>query len=530
MLRHILLTLSVSALLVAQSQIPHLQKQGSATQLIVDGSPFLTLGGELHNSSSSSIDYMNPIWERMVGMHFNTVLAGVSWELIEPEEGRFDFRLVDGLIDGARRHNLRLVFLWFGSWKNGMSSYIPVWVKKDYKRFGRVQYSDVRTVEVLSTVVKASQEADAKAFAALIRHVREVDGRDHTVIMVQVENEVGVLGDSRDHSAPANAAFAQPVPQKLVDALSRGKDSLYPDLKRRWEAGGFRTTGTWEQMFGAGPATDEIFMAWNYASYVDKVTAAGKAEYPIPMYVNTWLSSPDKKPGEWPSGGPLPHVLDVWRAAGTQIDVLTPDIYQTNFAEWCRRYVHRGNPLFIPEMMRDASGARNVFYAIGQHDAIGTSPFAVDSIAEWEKAPLGKAYAVLEQLAPAILEHQGKGEITGFLLDKEHPSVKAEMGGYELDIQIDSIFGMTATSGHGIVIATGPGEFIGAGTGFRVAFTPKTPGPKIAGIATVDEGEFKAGKWVAGRRLNGDENDQGQRWRFSPQGLSISRCAVYRYE
>ncbi len=509
---------------------PHLQKQGTATQLIVDERPFLVLGGELHNSSSSNIDYMNPIWKRMVGMHFNTVLAGVSWELIEPEEGKFDFRLVDGLIDGARQNHLRLVFLWFGSWKNGMSSYMPLWVKKDYKRFGRVQLQDGKSVEVLSTLIRANQEADAKAFAALMRHIREADSRDHTVIMIQVENEVGVLGDSRDRSPEANKAFAQPVPQRLIDALSKNKDGLYPDFRKRWEAAGYRTTGTWEQVFGPGPETDEIFMAWNYANYVNKVAAAGKAEYPIPMFANTWLSSPDQKPGKWPSGGPLPHVMDVWRAAGSQLDMLTPDIYQRNFAEWCRRYTHAGNQLFIPEMMRDAVGARNVFYAIGQHDGIGTSPFAVDSMTDWETAPLAKSYRVLEQLAPLILEHQGKGEMTGFLLDKEHPSAKAEMGGYELDIRIDSIFGFTATSGHGLIIATAPGEFVGVGTGFSVAFTPKTPGPKLAGIGSVDEGTFAGGKWVAGRRLNGDESDQGQHWRFSPRELSIERCVVYRYE
>ena len=526
MVRHIAIAIIAAAALCAQPQIPHLRKQGTATQLIVDGKPFLILGGELHNSSSSNIDYMNPIWKRMTGMHFNTVLAGVSWELIEPDQGRFDFRLVDGLIDGARRHNLRLVFLWFGSWKNGMSSYIPAWVKKDYKRFGRVQHTGGKTVEVLSTLVAANQEADAKAFAALMRHIREVDSRDQTVIMVQVENEVGILGDSRDRSAPANAAFAQPVPQKLLDALARNRESLYPDLRARFR----QSSGAWEQAFGTGPETDEIFMAWNYANYVNKVAAAGKAEYPIPLYTNTLLSSPDKKPGFWPSGGPLPHVMDVWQAAGNDLDILSPDIYQPNFAEWCRRYVHRGNPLFIPEMMRDAGGAKNVFYAIGRHDAIGTAPFAVDSIPEWETAPLGKSYAILEQLAPLILEHQGKGEVTGFVLDKEHPSVKAEMGGYELDIRIDSIFGFNATAGHGLIIATGPGEFVGAGTGYMVAFTPKTPGPKLGGIVSVDEGEFRAGKWVAGRRLNGDENDQGQHWRFSPQALSIERCVVYRYE
>ncbi len=514
----------------AQPQIPHLRKQGSAAQLIVGGKPFLILGGELHNSSSSSLEYMRPIWKRMTAMNFNTVLAGVSWELVEPQEGHYDFRLVDGLIASARANNLKLVFLWFGSWKNGMSSYVPVWVKKDYKRFPRVVLQDGRSPEVLSTLGRASWEADAKAFGALMRHIKEFDGKENTVVMVQVENEVGVLGDSRDRSEPANAAFAQDVPQVLLDCLKKNQAALYPDLKARWEAAGAKTSGTWEQVFGASPETDEIFMAWNCASYLDKVAAAGKAAYPIPLYANTWLSEPDHKPGRWPSGGPEPHVMDIWRAAAPHLDMLSPDIYQPNFAEWCRRYTHAGNPLFIPEMRRDADGARNVFYAIGQHDAIGTSPFAVDSMENVKDAPLGKSYAILKQLSPTILKHQGTGEMAGFLLDKEHPAAKTTLGGYELEISLDSIFGSNAEIGYGLIIATGPDQFEGAGSGFRVAFTSKTPGPKLVGIGTVDEGTYANGSWVPGRRLNGDENDQGGRWRFSPRELGIERCTVYRYE
>jgi beta-galactosidase GanA len=486
------LTIFFLAALSLYAQPPQLRKQGSATQLVVDGRPFLILGG--------------------------------------PQPGQYDFHLVDGLIDGARRNGLRLVFLWFGSWKNGMSSYMPLWVKQDYERFKRVQLDAGRTVEVLSTLCPANWEADAKAFAALMRHIRQVDGRDHTVLMMQVENEVGVLGGSRDRSPAANQAFAQPVPRALLTALSQNRDHLYPDLKRRWEDAGAKNSGTWEQVFGAGPETDEIFMAWHYAAYVDKVAAAGKAEYPIPMYVNAWLSQPDRKPGDWPSGGPLPHVLDVWRAASTQIDILSPDIYQPNFAEWCQRYVHGGNPLFIPEMMSSEMGARNFYYAIGRHDAIGTSPFAVDALQNPEKSPMSRSYAMLGQLAPLILEHQGKGEMTGFVLDKKNPSTKAEMGGYELEISLDSIFGFNAESGYGLIIATGPGEFTGAGAGFRVAFTPKTPGPKLAGLGAVDEGSFSQGRWIPGRRLNGDETDQGNRWRFDPRHPTIERCTVYRYE
>ncbi|HJZ49243.1 MAG TPA: DUF5597 domain-containing protein [Roseiflexaceae bacterium] len=510
--------------------MPHLKRQGSATQLIVDGRPFLVIGGELHNSSSSSIEYMRPIWQRMLDLNFNTVLAPVSWELVEPREGNFDFELVDGLIDAARRHNLRLILLWFGSWKNGMSSYIPLWVKRDYARFPRAKLRDGETVEVLSTVAESNWQADARAFAALMRHLAEVDGRDHTVIMVQVENEVGVLGDSRDHSEAANRAYAAPVPAELIAYLREHQPNLLPEIRQRWEAAGGATSGSWEDVFGAGPATDEIFMAWHYARYVDSVAAAGKAEYDLPMFVNAWLNRPQQRPGEYPSGGPLPHVMDIWLAAGSRIDLLTPDIYAPDFAAWCRKFTQRGNGLFIPEMRREDDGARNVFYAIGQHDAIGVSPFAVDSLEHPEQAPLGKSYAVLRQIAPLILEHQGQGDMLGFLLDTEHPSVTQQLGGYQLEISLDEVFVYKADLGYGLVIAVGPDEFVGAGSGFRVAFRPTTPGPARAGIGAVDEGEYRDGAWVPRRRLNGDENDQGRQWRFSNQGISIERCTVYRYE
>ena len=199
--------------------------------------------------------------------------------------------------------------------------------------------------------------------------------------------------------------------------LQEHRADLVPEIRQRWEAAGAKTSGSWEEVFGIGPATDEIFMAWNYARYLDNVTAAGKAAYALPMFVNAWLSTPDATPGDWPSGGPLPHVMDIWLAGALQIDMLTPDIYQLNFEAWCQKYTQRGNPLFIPEMRRDEDGARNVFYAIGQHDAIGTSPYAVNSIENPAQTPLSKSYAVLQQLAPIILEHQGSGATVGFLLD-----------------------------------------------------------------------------------------------------------------
>ena len=256
--------------------IPHLRKQGTATQLMVDGKPFLMLAGELRNSSSSSSEFLKPIWPRLVAMHLNTVLSAVQWETLEPQEGQFDFAFVDRQIQDAQTYNLRLVFLWFGSWKNGVSSYIPAWVKTNQERFPRVQDKDGKGIETLSTLSAANRDADARAFAALMRHIKEVDTY-HRVVMMQVENEVGVLGDSRDRCEAANKAFAAPVPKELLDYIGNNKDKLHPQLRTAWEAAGSKTSGTWEEVFGTAPYTDEIFMAWNYASYVGGVAAAGAA-------------------------------------------------------------------------------------------------------------------------------------------------------------------------------------------------------------------------------------------------------------
>jgi beta-galactosidase GanA len=232
--------------------IPHLQKQGTATQLIVDGKRFLALTGELGNNTATSLENMQPIWPRLVAGNMNCVLAAISWAQMEPAEGKYEFALTDGLIQEARRNNLKLVFLWFGSWKNGLSSYAPIWVKRDYKRFPRIRIEGGKSIELLSTFGDASRDADARAFQALMRHIKEVDGQRHTVVMIQVENEVGVLRDSRDRSEAASRAFAGPVPKELMDYLQQHEGTLAPELKEVWTSNGSKTSGTWEEVFGPG--------------------------------------------------------------------------------------------------------------------------------------------------------------------------------------------------------------------------------------------------------------------------------------
>lgn len=518
-----------TAVLSAQtSAAPHLEKRGAATQLIVDGKPFLMLSGELHNSSSSSLEYMKPIWPKLKAMGLNSVVTPLSWELIEPKEGSYDFTLVDGLIDQARHENERIVFLWLASWKNGLSGYVPVWVKQDTRRFPRV-IERGNPVEILSPLSAASQEADARAFATLMKHIKEIDSHDHTVVMMQVENEVGVLGDSRDHSDAANKAFDAAVPAQLMQYLQAHRASLYPDLKDLWDANGNKSTGTWTEVFGDTERADEIFMAWNYARYMQAVAKAGKAEYDIPMYVNTWLEGDTTPPGEFPSGCPEPEVVDVWRAAGSSLDFYSPDLYDSRFEMWSRRYHREGNPLYMPETRGGAAGAANVFYALGEEAGFGFSPFAIESEAS-DTDPLGESYKAIAAVAQLLLEHQAAGDVHGFVLDKEHPTVDFTMNGYTLHVSLDSIFGSNAENGFGLIMADGKDAFLGAGKGFRVAFTPRADNVPRVGIAAVDEGTFADGKWIPGRRLNGDENDQGSNWRFDPRQQHIEKVALYRFE
>jgi hypothetical protein len=547
----------------AQSQtaptIPHLEKQGTATQLVVDGKPFLVLAAELHNSSASSLEYMKPLWPKLVASHLNTVLATVSWELIEPQEGKFDFRLVDGLLQEARANDLHLVILWFASWKNGKSNYQPLWVKTDQTRFPLACSSDGKSMPIMTTLSDANRDADARAFAALMRHLREVDGKQHTVLMIQVENEVGTLGDSRDRNPAANEAFAKPVPKDLMDYLVQHKNTLAPELLKAWATNGFKTAGTWEEMFGPGKpasvelygpdltddkkdiywrqlnwASDEFFMAWRYSMYVNKVAAAGKAEYDIPMYVNTWLQQQGcPRPGEYPSGGPTPQVHDIWRFGAPAIDILSPDLYIDQFAETCARYTRNGNPLFIPESQAGLRGAANAIYAFGACNAIGYSPFGVDRFAGSD-LELARAYDFLSSVSPLILANQGKGTMTAVLLDPTNATQTFQLGNYKIEAKFwtpppwahatNTIPGPIA----GLFISTGPDDYIIMGRNLAVNFSSTNEAENV-GIGTDEEGVYENGRWVPGRRLNGDEVPEWKALHFRDDKYSIQHVKVYRY-
>jgi hypothetical protein len=320
----------------------------------------------------------------------------------------------------------------------------------------------------------------------------------------------------------------------LLAYLQKNKDSLTEELLRAWSSTGMKTSGTWEQVFGQGLLTDEVFMAWHFARYTDHVAAAGKKEYPLPMYVNAALIRPNYKPGQYPSAGPLPHLMDVWRAAAPHIDFLAPDIYFTNFAEWLGKYDRGGNAVFIPEVDRRQS-VTNAFYAIGRHDAMGYCPFSIESVGDPEYSQFKKGYGILHQLAPLILEHQGTGTMAGFLLDSAAQTAEIKLGSYAFTVKHESTWpyavraeGPTPRFG-GMIIMTAPDEFYVAGSGVVVTFHIASGGGSIAGIASIDEGAFVNGKWVAGRRMNGDEDHQGRHLHLPGGEYGIQKVRLYSY-
>jgi beta-galactosidase GanA len=517
------------------SQPPHLRVQGDASQLIVAGRPFLMLAGELGNSTASDLEYLRPFWPRLRALHLNTVLAPVYWELIEPEEGRFDFDLVDGLVEGARTNEVRLVLLWFGSWKNSMSSYAPAWVKRDQGRFPRARTSDGRALEILTPFSEANRDADARAFAALMRHLGELDGEEHSVLMVQVENEIGMIPEARDHSELANRHFADAVPAALLEYLSANHATLASPLRSRWEFRGTPMSGTWEEVFGPGLETDEIFMAWHYAVYTEAVAAAGRAAYDLPLFVNAALIRPGRKPGEYPSAGPLPQVFDVWRAGAPTLDFLAPDIYFPNFVEWARAYDVPQRPFLVPETGRQpAATPANAFYTFGAHDAMGFSPFSIEDYAEDDD--LGEAYAVLEGLAPLVLEHQGHGTMAGVrpivafdgTVDESPQEVR--LGEFTLRVGFVDPWTprdeQTIVAHGGLIIHMGPGEYLVAGRGLTVTFAADEG---IVGIESIWEGTHEDGEWKPGRLLNGDQSHQGRHLRLPPDEFGVQRVRLYRY-
>ena len=467
--------------------------QYGGTQLIVNDEPFLMIGGELHNSSNSTTTYMNSLWEPLQSLNINTVLATIAWEQFEPVEGKYDYTLIDNLIEGARMHNLKVVVLWFASWKNGESSYAPVWVKRDTERFPRVLTKDGRHIETLSPFFTNTMQADAKAFAAMMRHIRQVDSRYGTVIAVQPENEVGIFAEM-DYNPKALQGFQSAVPQALIEYMLTHEKQLRPELSSVWEAAGQRTEGSWEEVFGDNIWSKAFYTTWQYATYINTVAEAGKKEYPIPMFCNCWLVQEEKDlPGVYPNGGPVSRVFDIWKAAAPDIDILCPDIYLDEFKQITADYHRDDNPLLIPEARMKANQA---FWAFGEHHALCYSPFGIeDGVGNEQYADANR---VLRELTPLITQYQGSDRMMGIMHTPDENERIVVMGDYRLRVTYMN------EDAYGIIIHTASDSFVVAGINMRIEFSSVLDG-KTGYILQVWEGGYDNGRWIPTRLLNGDE-------------------------
>lgn len=494
--------------------IPYLAKDQGGTYFVVHDKPFLPLGGELHNSSGSSLEYMEKnVWPVLRPLGGNFYLTPVYWENLEPQEGIYDFTLVDGVIAQARREGVKLGLLWFGTWKNGASDYIPMWLKKDHSRYFLARDEKGMPIKTVSTFCEEVRQLDKKAFASLMKHLKEVDEAKNTVITVQVENEVGIWMHDRDFCDQANKAFFQDIPQEVSKL--------------------FGVSGTWEQAFGKKACYQ--FEAYQYAKYVETIAAAGKAEYPIPMFMNCVATL-----GEFsPAGGPNFDAHTMWMAFAPSIDFFSPDVYAPQFQEISANFVHDGNSLFIPETGSGMDATPKFLYAMGGLNCFGFNPFGCEDffddvvpVSDLDWANVGsvsnyapgagqrmrRAYEIVWALWPQIRKAHEEGRIFGFLQShSKMPMEYLNIPGYRVKIgygkatrpmDLPMVAGEEQkTLGGGFLLQLSEDEFLLVGTNCHFTFESPVGDTSVVFVADKREMVLEDGALREGRCLNGDQRN-----------------------
>lgn len=511
--------------------------------------PFPILGGELSNSAATSVEDIDEVMPRMKALGLNTILVPAYWELMEPTEGLFDFTLTDRVIDKARENDLKVIFLWFGAWKNSMSCYAPLWFKTDTKRFPRAMTKVGKPMEIASCFSANVLQADNRAFAAFMRHLAEKDKGIGTVIMMQIENEIGMLEAARDHSPLAEKAYDAPIPKAL------------------WNTLGLRQSKTWRESFGDDPYGEEKFMAYHYAKYVEQLAQTARSIYDMPLYVNAAMNSRGRQPGQYPSAGPLAHLIDFWHAGAPSIDILAPDIYDTGFKNWADRYALPGNQLFVPESRCCENSGVRALYVFGEHQAIGFSPFAIDQSEIQSTASVTEAYRLIRQVYD--LKDMSSYRHWGLLFDQQDKECTIIDGKtviscrhfFTLPWDPRATDGSEWPEGGAMLLRLAKGEYLLAGSGIVVSFateyekqfeeekelgedgfvtegkpskeqksTPSRFSGKRMGIGFVNEVCVdNLGQLRYLRRENGDQNHQGRHARISCGEWKILHIKLYEY-
>lgn len=503
--------------------LPQIRKFNKKYMLFIDDKPFIMFAAELHNSAASSAEYMKIAWEKIKELNCNTLLVPVYWNLIEKKENKFDFTDVKRMISDAREYKIKLVLLWFGSWKNGLSGYAPGWVKMDWKRFPRVENEYGVKTKILSMFQSDILSVELNAFKSFMEYIKEVDEKEHTVIAVQVENEVGILGSVRDFSNGANEAYRENVSDNLTEYLKKQNFLCFRDMIYK----GDTAIGTWEDVFGR--YAPEAFMCANYAAYIEKLAKQGKEIYNLPLFTNVWLKgNNDEKAGIYPCGGPVPEMIDIWKCTAPSLDFISPDIYSFEFEKAAALYAREDNPLFIPETRRDKWAVANLYTSVGKYNSLCYSPFGAESIgedksfitgilhtdindknisSEMVKRYLSKSYKMLCNMLPIITECYGTDNIKGFAQKEGEISRQLRLDKYLLTVEYYHNINENNEfiPGAGIVIQISEDELLFIGYGYKAELESLTVGKQLD-FLFLEKGNYDENhKWIKYMDLNGDE-------------------------
>jgi hypothetical protein len=484
--------------------------------LFVDGKPYLMLGAQMSNSSEWP-STLPAVWAAVERIHANTLGAPVYWEQIEAKPGTFDFANVDELIREARTHQIHLLLLWFGGSKNGQMHYAPEWVKTNPKKYPRLTDSRGHLLDILDDNAPENLEADKLAFTKLMSHLKQVDGEEHTVLMVQVENEAGPYYADRDYTDRGNELFAEPVPKELLEALHK-------------------QPGTWHEVFG--DTDNETFALWSEARYINALAQAGKKEFDLPMYINIAAVNT-------PNRDVVNHMLDVWKAGAPSIDVVGADLYDDFpplYEEMLQSYARLDNPLWISETGMADSYAKYLFSALGR-GAIGFSPFGIDH-SGWnipvvdEPKAHGENYALLGPMQRDLARVNFEGNLKTAIEEPGQAKQELDFGDWQATVsfgfpQFDRQRPTGTPDSHGRVLIArlGPDEFLVTGVDVRVIFhlpgRPSPPEYHINNILRAEQGEYVDGVWKPLRIWNGDETQRGLNFQHDGNVIHVK---VYRWD